>query len=104
MATLKLSIRVRVREGYSSADAKRYARILGARPVGNAWTVLDLSAADVRTLRAAGIFELSIGDEPAPSRSAPRLVALNGRRVNLEGRHRVIVRGVSSCARVHSIE
>lgn len=82
------TIRLRVREGKSSADAEQFRFILG-RKVGNAWADLALDARQLATLRAAGIFEF-IG-EPPPEPS--RLVCLVTRDGRLEGRRRVVVRG-----------
>ncbi|MFI5298932.1 MAG: hypothetical protein ACHREM_12620 [Polyangiales bacterium] len=84
---MRQTIRLRVREGFSSIDAKPFAFILGDRQVGNVWVDRDLNDRQILTLKAAGIFEFLVDERPR------ELVTLGRRTVDVTGRRRVVLRG-----------
>lgn len=86
MSEEKKTIKLRVRPGKTSRDARPFEFILG-RVVGCQFVELTITPAQIATLRASDVFEF-LGDPPPR-----RVVRLIGRDVDVTGRRRVVLTG-----------
>lgn len=81
----KQTIKLRVRPGKLSVDARPFEFITG-RVMGCQWVELSLTTGQIETLRASDVFELG----GAPARTVVKLI---GRNVDVTGRRRVVLSG-----------